>query len=421
MLAWFGASQTLAQDAPAPAPAEPVPVVAPPPVAPPPPAPAPAATVEATVPAPVVVEEAPPPAAPEPPPPAKPKLNIGVGLRTGLSMAFKSGDDVKLSLADSLDEMMVRPYFSGQLTDNVGATVNLEGTSGGLHIMDAILQLKFADELQLWIGQHIPANDRNNFCGPFYHNSWNFAIAVHSYPFDADARDRGFTFWGLLGGGVIKYHLSMVDLQPGRSVGDARLAGRVTLNLLDPENYYYASGTYYGSQDTLALGGVISYQSGLKVADGATDANMDGKIDNDFLGLSADLLFEKNLASFGVFTLEGGYWNFEGTGKDYVVNQGTKDVGAGFVGAYNGIRGQSFLGAVSWLSPNKVGLGKLQPNARIQMASKDAGDASVLDLGLAYIIDGYNHRWHVNYRHVNNEAAGIKDEDSVQFGAQLQL
>src|SRR6185436_7402292 len=103
----------------------------------------------------------------------------------------------------------------------------------------AIAQVKIVDEFQVWVGQHIPANDRINFQGPFYHNAWNFEGAVPAFPLD-----RGFTLWGLVAGGILKYHLSMVDLQPGRSVENARFAARATINLLDPENYYYTQGTY---------------------------------------------------------------------------------------------------------------------------------------------------------------------------------
>lgn len=426
-LAWFTTNLGLAQDAPeteAPAEAAPATTAEAPaaaPAAPPP------QTVEVKVS--VVPPEAPAPApeveAEEAPPPESsgfaPKLNIGVGVRTGLSMAFNPGDDVKFSLQDGLvDQILIRPYMNAKLTDNVSVVANMEVMTTSVHILDAILQLRFADELQLWIGQHIPAQDRNNFCGPFYHNSWNFA-ANHSYPFDAGARDRGFTFWGFVWGGILKYHLSMVDLQPGRNIGDSRFAGRVTLNFLDPENYYYSQGTYYGAQDTLAIGAAVQYQSKLKKADGAQDLNMDGKIDNEFFAFSFDLLFEKNVTGYGTFTLEGGYWNFNGVGADYAKNQGTSDLGKGYMGVFDNLAaGQSFLAAVSWLSPNKIGIGQLQPNARIQVYNKDAGDAVIYDAGLAYVIDGFNHRWHLNYRHVDWPGDTL-DEDSVQFGAQIQL
>jgi hypothetical protein len=377
-----------------------------------------------------------PPPRPEEPPVAEPapagekitpSLKIGVGIRSGLSLGINTpSDNVELSLSDSLDQLIVRPYFSGQLTKRVSLTANLEATSSSVHILDAILQVALMDELQIWIGQHIPANDRSAFCGPFYHNSWNFPITVQSFPFDTAARDRGFTIWGLIGGGLVKYHLSLVDLQTNRSIAQSRLAGKVTLNLLDPENYYYASGTYFGAQDTLAIGAVVQYQAGSDGVDGDGDggidgdANGDGELDNDFVGFAFDLLYEQKFGGAGTFTLEGGYWNFEGSGDEYVVNQGSANVGFGFTGPEPG---SSYLLALSWLSPDKLGPGQLQPNARLQAGIGDgytaAGEPMTFDVGLAYIVDGFNHRWHLNYRHVAVD--GDLDSDSIQLGAQLQL
>ena len=355
-------------------------------------------------------------------PSSTPSLKIGMGVRTGLALqANQAGSDkVGFTLNDGLvDQLHIRPYFSAQLTKRVGVVANFEvGTQGGLgrfNVLDAIVQVKFFEELQLWVGQHIPAGDRNNFCGPFFHNSWNFAIDVPSYPFDQGARDRGFTFWGLIAGGILKYHLSLVDLQPGRNIENSRFAARVTLNLLDPENYYYSSGTYYGAQDTLAIGAVFSYQNGV----GGKDA------DNDFIGFSFDGLFEKTTNGAGTYTLEAGYWNFENVGYNYVVNQGTIDQGIGVVGPSPG---QAALVGVSWLTQDNVGPGKIQPNARFQWgdySSKDptTGDKTdatrkVVDVGVGYIVDGFNHRWHINYRHADRGGA---KEDMFQFGVQIQI
>ena len=284
-------------------------------------------------------------------------------------------------------------------------------------MIDAYGELAFMPQLSLVVGQHIPANDRNNTTGPFFNNSWNFA-AVHSYPMDAAARDRGVTLWGMLFDGMIKYHASMVDLEPGNPVSNARYAGRVMLSLLEPEKGYYLSGTYFGKQDVLSIGGVASYKSGLKIKDG-------GLKDNEFLGLSADLLFEKNLGAFGTITVEAGYWNFNGTGKNYAVHPTptTTVFGGGltgFAGALDGIvTGQSYEVNVSWLSPHKIGSGQLQPNARIQGFDKDAGDVTIFDAGLGYIVDGYAHLYRVNFRHVSNPKG--QDDNSIQIGGQFLL
>jgi hypothetical protein len=358
----------------------------------------------------------------KPAPKVAPTLKIGMGVRSGLALTVNSpADDVQLSLHDGLfDSVTVRPYFSSQLTEHIGVTANFDIETAGFNLLDAIIQLKIVDEFQLWVGQHLPAQDRNNFCGPFFHNSWNFAVTVQAYPMDFAARDRGFTFWGLIADGILKYHLSVVDLQAGRDIANARLGGRLTLNLLDKENYYYSSGTYFGAQDTLAIGAAFQYQNGMNSGTQVMDRDGDGDIDNDFVGFSADVLFEKNLGDGGTLTLEGGYWNFDASGADYVANQGTAELTTQFSGRQPG---QSFLGAISWLTPRKIGIGQLQPNFRIQWGNEDVGGGlgavKVYDVGLAYVIDGFNNRWHFNYRHVDPPAGPATD--MLQLGAQLQI
>jgi hypothetical protein len=360
------------------------------------------------------------------------KLNVGVAIRSGLALTFDDpqADAPVLALNDGIpnatnqaNQVNIRPLFGGQLTDRVGFTFNLEANQSSIAVLDAIIQLKIADEFQIWAGQHIPAMERNNFNGPFYNNGWNLPIQVQTLPFDIAGRDRGITFWGLVAGGIVKYHASVVDLVQatrivdtddptdgfeGAGLANARFAGRLTINLLDPENYYYTSGTYYGKQDTLALGAVYHYQKGVDRLDG-TDA------DNDLSAVAADLLYEQNFNDAGTFTVNAGFWSYGGTGRNYSPNLGTTNA-PGVAGP--GYGDQSYLFAVSWLTPGKVCFGQLQPNVQVQIG--DYGTPiTVIDAGLSYVIDGFNHRWHLNYRHVDTDNSD--DLDMLQIGAQLQL
>jgi hypothetical protein len=350
-----------------------------------------------------------------------PVLKVGLGVRTGLNLDVNnSKDNVQLTLFDGVvDQTMIRPYFSAQLTKNIGVVANFQFGSPkvlGVGLLDAVVQVKIVDEFQIWGGQHIPANDRLNFQGPFFNNGWNFeAPNTQQFPWDNGARDKGFTFWGLIAGGFFKYHLSMVDLQPGANIKNASYAARANFNFLDPENYYYTSGTYYGAQDTLSIGGVIRGQKGTGLTDGA----MPVSTSNDFFGGAVDLLAEKRFPS-GVYTLQAQYMNMNGTGSGYVVNQGTADSGSGVTGFHPG---QSFFGEVSWLSPTKVGIGQLQPNFHIGWGKNTNGGADITskyyDVGLGYIIDGFNHRYYLNFRHMDHDALG--KGDSLQLGAQIQI
>src|SRR6478735_9348440 len=379
----------------------------------------------AAEPAPVATE------APAEEPPAEeekkfePSFTIGAGLRTGLSLDFDPGT---LSLNDGLvDEINVRPFLGGNLTPMVSYWVQFEIGSGSdtsattgaprqsflpaFGILDAIAQLKFADEFQLWVGQHIPAGDRNNMNGPFFGNGWNFAINAGGYPFDMGARDRGFTFWGLVKGGMLKYKLSMVDLQPGRQIAQSRFGARVDLHFWKPEAFYYNSGTYFGGQDILTIGASVNGQSGDETVD-----------DDDLIGFNIDGMFEKNFGKGGTLTAEVGYYNFDNTGAAWTSNQYTADAGSGVpAGGTTGSVGEGLLAGLSWLTPGNIGAGKIQPNAKFQYGDYGTKIA-VIDVGLAYIIDGFNHKYHLNYRHTETDpGTGSVGNDMLQVGFQYMM
>jgi hypothetical protein len=365
--------------------------------------------VAAELPVELPAEEAPPAEEPE----SESSLTLGVAMRSGLAMGLSGPTEGQLSLNDGLvDQIQIRP--SGQINSHIGFFTQFEiGTPNGLGafaILDAIAQIRVVDEFQIWIGQHIPANDRNNNNGPFFGNTWNFAIDTGGYPFDVGARDRGATFWGLIGGGRLKYQASIVDLQPGREISEARYAGRLTLHLLEPEAFYYNSGTYWGTKDVLAIGAVAQGQQG-----------PEGTPNTDFAGFSFDAFFEKNTGGSGTFTVEGGYWNYESTESAYIQNQGTVDAGMGVNGGPYG--GSAYMGVLSWLTPDKVGPGQIQPNFRIQYIDGAATQNMVIDLGIAYVIDGFNHKYHLNYRHkdVDPDSGDGLSEDMLQLGVQYML
>lgn len=350
-----------------------------------------------------------------------PSMSIGVGFRSGLGVGLSGPTEGELSLNDGLvDQLNIRPSIGGKLNEHIGFFTQFEiGTPRGLGsfaVLDAIAQIRVVDEFQIWIGQHIPANDRNNNNGPFFGNGWNFAIDTGGYPFDVGARDRGATIWGLIAGGRLKYQASIVDLQPGAKISEARYAGRLTLHLLEPEAFYYNSGTYFGTKDVLAIGAVAQGQQG-----------PEGTPNTDFAAFSFDAFFEKNTGGSGTFTLEAGYWNFESTETAYVQNQGTNDGAIGGLGALgvNGgpYGGSAYMGVVSWLTPDKVGPGYIQPNFRIQYLDAPATQNTTIDVGVAYVVDGFNHKYHLNYRHKNTDpvSGGGLSEDIVQLGVQYML
>ena len=71
------------------------------------------------------------------------------------------------------------------------------------------------------------------------------------------------------------------------------------------------------------------------------------------------------------------------------------------------------------MAPKPAGPGYLQPNVTVQLGDYDEM-MTVIDAGVGYIIDGFNHRWYLNVRHM--DPGGDADPiDTLQLGAQVQL
>lgn len=345
-------------------------------------------------------------------------VSIGMGLRTSFNMiedAAPSGENWSKDFA--LDSF--RFYMSGQILPMVSFEFNTDYSTLGvvtdvgppaaaaatesIRVLDGVLKFGFNDLFNVWIGRFLPPSDRSNLSGPYYLNAWDFPF-VQNYPAIFAGRDDGAAIWGQIGKGFFKYQvgafqgLGTTGAVPNQK--DSLLyAGRLTLNLWDPEPGYYNSSTYYGSMNVLALGLVAMTQ---KDAVGAVGAA------GDFTGWSADLLVERNLGAAGVPTLEGAYYNYD-----------FDDFGGD---------GKGFFVLASYLLPGKFGgkgmEGGIQPMVRYQNFKNEGpatGTHDRIDVGLSYIISGHNARITATYFKDNPAAAGVSDFSGVQLGLQFQI
>ena len=124
----------------------------------------------------------------------------------------------------------------------------------------------------------------------------------------------------------------------------------------------------------------------------------------DFWGVSADLLFEKNLGSFGAATFEAALYTLD---FDDVVDPLVFPLGTG-TGGY-------VLGA--WLFPWQLWLGKLQASVRYQLFEGDdllGRDRARIDGVVNYLVAGHATR-------VGLLVARDEDVLIVKLGAQLIL
>lgn len=396
LLCFLGSGLALAQEAEseveapvsdpndvAPAPGEPDAPPSEPEVAPAEPAPAPLAEVP--------VEEAPAAVEPVPEPGyIDPKLNIGTGLR----VEYTLDPDVPGQNFGQGIGTNIRPYINGQLSRDIKFEANLDSTVtvvagealATFRVLDAVIKLEFHDLFNVWVGRFLPPSDRANLSGPYFQNSWHYPVNANLFPAIFAGRHDGAAYWGQVGGGRFKWQLGMFDMTGGDT---PLLAGRVVLNLLDPEPGYYNSSTYYGTKDVLALAGTIHYQDGGDVTVGS---QIDGA------AAEADVLFEKRLGGAGTLTLEGAYYNFSDTGF-----------------------GQSVKTLASYLLPGKQGIGTLQPGVRLQVMMPDVGDDyATVNASVAYIIDGHNLRFALDYQHTG-EHDMIAANDTLTLGGQIQI
>ncbi len=332
-------------------------------------------------------------------------LSIGMGLRTSFNMiedAAPSGEEWSKDFALN----SFRFYMGGQLHPLVTFEFDTDYSAENIRVLDGVLKFGFNDYVNVWVGRFLPPTDRSNLSGPYYLNAWDFPF-VQQYPAIFAGRDDGAALWGQIGKGFFKYQVGafdgMGDASGGPNQKDNLLyAGRLTLNLWDPEPGYYNSSTYYGSMNVLAIGLVAMTQ---KDAVGTATAA------GDFTGWSVDLLAERNLGAAGVATLEGAYYDYDLDGKTHPTIT----------------EGKGYFALASYLLPGKFGgagvQGGLQPMVRYQKFESDAAggaDPSQIDFGLSYIISGHNARITATYSKAD-PGAGASKVDSIKLGLQFQI
>ena len=335
-------------------------------------------------------------------------FKIGLGLRTSY------GVDVT-EPGMSLDNM--RLYTLAKVTKNIVVEFNTELTNGNsnasfdsdqaIRVLDAIAEISLPGDFTLWAGRFLPPSDRFNLDGPYFLNAYNFPM-VQAYPALENGRDNGWAIMKEYGGGKFKWSYGMFegrtsDTNSGSNpdLGDNSLhAFRATYNFWDPEPGYYTTSAYYGAKDVLAVAFVYHRED-----DGAGTSTTVG----DFTGWNVDVLMEKKLSNGGVVNLEGAYFDYDLDDKeDSSLTQG-----------------EAYIALASYLLPDPVGVGKLQPYVRYQHFARDRtnrsgaqGNRTVTEGGINYIISGANAKICAFYA---GDRTGGVTTDTVQIGMQFQL
>jgi hypothetical protein len=348
---------------------------------------------------------------PPPPAPAPNPLAIGYsfGVRVGLRLQDpdKPKNMSELHLDNSYDGPAVEARFHGAVTDNFSWVANFNGVvnagttapAGSVGIEDLIAQYKACNEFQIWAGRLLVPSDRANFSGPFFMIPWNYpgfyvAGAAPIGPMEgANGRNNGATIWGNALDDKLKYYGGVYgidqDAQPFYS-------GRISYSIQGSEPGYFGSSTYYGAKDVVTVGVGAQYQKNGTV-------NTTTMAPKDFGSLMADVFAEENVNGVGTFTFGGQYYHFP--------------TGYYFSGPKEPFSPQNaFYLMAAYMTPDNVGIGKIQPMVRLQQTADPSWTA--FDAALAYVFKDYSGRLVATYEYIS--LPGGNNSNSLQLGVQLQ-
>jgi len=341
-------------------------------------------------------------------------FSVGLGFRSSIAVTEDGADD-GTSSSTNFGFDNIRLYTAAKVHENITVEFNTEhqgnnstaslDSDQSIRVLDAVAKFS-AGGFDFWTGRFLPPSDRSNLNGPFYLNAYQFPIA-QAYPALENGRDNGVAIMKEYNGGQFKWSYGLFE---GRTVStnsdtnpdqeDNFLhAARATINFWDPEPGYYTTSSYYGAKDVLALAFVYQHED-----DGA--GSNTAALRADFDAWSIDGLMEKKIQNGAVINLEGAFYNYDIDGKlDSTITQG-----------------QSYLLLASYLMPNSIGWGKLQPYVRQQHFVRDAGGNIGrwrTEGGFNYIIDGQNAKINATYYIDKNGAADEKG--TFLMGFQFQL
>jgi hypothetical protein len=154
-------------------------------------------------------------------------------------------------------------------------TVTYPKATPGMNIQDAFGTAKLiGDALKVDLGYMLPAGAHNALQGATSLYSWDYFTNSfrHSNVFSSTSnpigRDTGIALRGLLLNDIIEYRIGWFQgkrVNAGTEVNAHnmfRVAGRIQINLLDPETGFFYAGSYLGAKRVLSFGVGYDAQDG---------------------------------------------------------------------------------------------------------------------------------------------------------------
>lgn len=346
-------------------------------------------------------------------------VSIGFGMRTSYSSVEDAAPNGSSRSNDfSLDSGRI--YLSGSLSKNIKAMLNTEKdiAGEGFQAIDANVQIEIAPDIAIWMGRFLSPSDRANMAGPYYSLGGGYWSGIASrYGFNGGyiGRDDGVAVVGSAFGGRLAYSFGAFEgntafkiapvaaMVGGRGGSDGLMyAGRLQYDFWDLEPGYYGTGNYLGGKDILAIGiaGRAQNNGSYRVAVAGPPAVP--AMTGDYSSYSIDFLLEKKGVGPGALSIEAAGYDYD-----------TDDV-------FLSEQGDAYSAGVGYIFNKKVGWGQFQPFVRYQKFTPDDKiDTRKYDVGVNYIIDGYNAQ--VSAIYSDTKVTGASGINAFVVAAQFQF
>jgi hypothetical protein len=339
-------------------------------------------------------------------------VSLGLGMRSSFS-SVENGAPNGTSRSNDFSLDSARIYLSGSLNKYIKGMLNTEKdiAGEGFQPIDANVQIAIMPEVTIWAGRFLSPSDRANMAGPYYSlggGYWSGIASRYGYNGGYIGRDDGVAVVGSAMDGKFAYSFGAFEgntefkIAPSPASSDTTnrtgsdglmYAGRLQFDFWDAEPGYYGTGNYLGGKDILAIG-----IAGRTQKNGAYSTLKTG----DYTSYSVDFLMEKKDVGPGAISIEAAAYDYD-TSDVFLTEQG-----------------RAYSAGLGYIFNQKMGWGQLQPFARYQKFTPDSNvDAKKYDLGLNYIIDGYNAQ--VSGAFSNTKVTGASDVKAFAVTLQVQF
>jgi Phosphate-selective porin O and P len=280
--------------------------------------------------------------------------------------------------------------------DNIGSKVLKD--DAGFRFKDAMLNFRHTDGLQLAVGQFKVPFLRQNLESGFNQLLVDRSIATAIRPAVEGQRDDGGMIWGNHGG--MQYRVAVfdgADQEDTNSHSGLRGSARVSYNWFTREPTYGFTGTTFGQQKILQVGGQGDWQDGRTDPRDATAFQSERR---DYRAWAFDYFYEQPYKSGWALVTEGAWIQRR---DDYLTDGfDTLSTHAGYVQA--GVR-----------FPWEVGIGHLQVFGRYELLDTDRGAVSTdvrgRTFGLTWFLKGHDRK--IQFDHVTLHESPVESDNDA--------